>query len=111
MRLNAATCTELFADVEIGVDPTGSTVEVMVDDDWHPAEWVGEVAQKQVTRNGVTRTIWVQTARTTQTFAGPDAEPTDEDCVDLERGRHLTKTRVTKGHDRLVADSDPIDVR
>lgn len=101
MRFNAATHTRLLADVTLDIDPTGSTVEVKVDDTWHPAEWLGSAE--------VAGTKWTQTARTTDYFAGPDAVASG--AVVLAKARHVTKARVTKGGDVLVTDATPIDVR
>lgn len=101
MRFNAAKRTRLLVDVVCDIDPTGSTVEVKVDADWHAAEWQGSpvAAGKK----------WTQTARTVDYFAGPDATPAGATVLAI--GRHETKARVTKGGDVLVDESTPVDVR
>lgn len=101
MRFNAATRTRVLADMTLDIDPAGTTVEVKVDDTWHPAEWQGAPV------NAAGK--WKQTARTTTYFAGPDATPAA--AVVLTAGKHSTKTRVTSGSDVLVAEADYIDVR
>lgn len=101
MRFDAAKRTRLLVDTICDIDPTGSTVEVKVDDVWHAATWLGAA----VLDGGK----WTQTARTVDYFAGPDA--TAAGATVLPRARHRTKARVTKGGDVLVAESTPIDVK
>lgn len=101
MKFNAATRTRLFVDVTCDIDPTGSAVDVKVDDGWHPAEWIGGPV--------VAAGKWTQTARTVDYFAGPDATPAG--AAVLTFGRHETKARVTKGDDVLVAESSPVLVQ
>lgn len=101
MRFDDGTKTRLFADVEMDIDPTGSTVEVRVDDTWYAASWL----DSPVASGG----RWTQTARTSQYFAGP-AVSSPGTAVVLESGRHLTETRVTVGGDILTFDSSPVDV-
>lgn len=101
MNLNRATRTRILADMTLDIDPEGSTVEVKIDGDWHAAEWVAAAT--------VTGGRWLRTARTTGYFCGPDATPSG--ATVLERGRHPTKTGVAKDGDRLVAESNSIDVR
>lgn len=101
MRFNTATRIRLLLDVTSDIDPTGSTVEVKVDDTWHEAEWLGEPTASS--------SRWTQTARTVGYFAGPDAAAAG--ATVLAAGRHPTKARVTKSGDVLVADSTPVDVR
>lgn len=101
MRFNAATRTRLLIDVTCDIDPTGSTVEVKLDDTWYPATWLGAAVPAGEK--------WTQTARTVSYFAGPDA--TAAGAVVLPRGRHMTKARVTQGGDVLVAESSAVDVR
>lgn len=102
MNLDRGTRTRLFVDMELDVDPTGSTVDVAVDGTWYPATWQGTAVQSG--------TKWRQTARTNGYFAGPDvASPNG--AVVLTAQRHSTKTRVTTGTgDVLAEDSTPIDV-
>lgn len=110
MKFDAGTRTRPLAHMEMTFDPTGSTVELKVDDTWHAAEWQGEPVQRQV-RNEQTGDMeprWFQTARTTDYFAGPEA--TASGATVLTAARHLTQTRVTSGTDVIVADSTPLDV-
>ena len=101
MIFNASARTRILAAMTTDIDPTGSTVEVSIDGTWYPATWLGSPV--------VAGTKWTQTARTTGYFAGPSAVAAGATVLTL--GRHLTLSRVTKGGDVLVADSDPIDVR
>ena len=101
MRFDRATRTRVYVDMELDVDPTGSTIELWVDGTWRPATWQGTAVQLGPK--------WTQTARTTGYFAGPDASPTG--AAALTSGRHATKTRVTLASgDLLAEDSTPIDV-
>lgn len=100
MKFDAGTRTRLLVKMETDFDPTGSTVEVKVDDTWHAAEW----QDTAVEAGG----RWKQTARTTDYFAGPEASPSG--ATVLAATRHLTQTRVTSGTDVIVADSSPLDV-
>lgn len=100
MRFDAGTRTRLLVRMELDFDPTGSTVEVKVDDTWHAAAWL----DSPVTSGGK----WTQTARTTAYFAGPEAVASG--ATALAAARHLTQTRITSGADVIVADSSPLDV-
>ena len=100
MNFDPGTRTRLLVNMTLDFDPTGSTVEVKVDDTWHAATWQGSAVQKG--------TSWTQTARTTDYFAGPEA--TAAGASVLAVGRHPTHTRVTSGSDVIVAKSSPIDV-
>lgn len=101
MKFDAGTRTRLLVKMELDFDPTGSTVEVKVDDVWHAASWQGSAVQS----GGV----WRQTARTSDYFAGPEvASPAGATVLAVTR--HLTQTRVTSGTDVIVADSSPLDV-
>lgn len=102
MKLNAGTRTRILWDFVLDVDPTGSTVEVKIDDTWHPCEWQGAPVK-------VSERRWTQTARTTGYFAGPDAIPAG--ATVLTAGQHPTRTRVSwTDSDSLVEPSTPIDV-
>lgn len=118
MRFKASTRTRVLVNMEMDFDPTGSTIEVKVDADWHAATWQGSSVQRQVRneQTGSMETHWFQTARTTDYFAGPDvASPGVATVLSATTGsppgRHPTQTRVTSGQDSIVSDSTPIDVR
>lgn len=100
MKFDAGTRTRLLVKMELDFDPTGTTVDVKVDDTWHTASWLDTPVQ--------TGSKWTQTARTTDYFAGPEA--TAAGATVLTAARHLTQTRVTSGTDVIVADSTPLDV-
>jgi hypothetical protein len=101
MRFDRATRTRVLIDMELDVNPTGSTVEVYVDGTWHPADWQDTPVQLG--------DKWTQTARTTQFFGGYDVD--NLNTVLLAAGRHATRTRVTLASgDLLAEDSTPIDV-
>jgi len=104
VRLHPDTRTRLLIDVNIDVDPAGTTPELAIDGDWYPATWQGTASQRNVSVNGVTITRWTQTARTDGYFCGPTAAPAG--AVVLAAGRHPTKTRIAD----LVNESTPIDV-
>jgi hypothetical protein len=101
MRFDRATRTRVLVDMELDVNPTGSTIELFVDGTWRPADWQATPVQLG--------DKWTQTARSSGFFAGPDATGTG--ATVLTPGRHPTKTRVTLATgDTLTADSTPIDV-
>jgi hypothetical protein len=100
-RFDRATRTRVLADMELDVNPTDSTIELFIDGTWRPADWQGTPVQLG--------DKWIQTARSTGFFAGPDATGTG--ATVLASGRHATKTRVTLATgDVLAEDSTPIDV-
>lgn len=109
MRLDDETRTRLFVDVDLSVDPAGSSVELSIDGTWHACEWQ-DIAVKTTQRiKGRNVDVWTQTARTSGYFAGPAA--TADGATVLTVGRHLTQTRVAwTGGDTLVEPSTPIDV-
>lgn len=102
MKFDAGTRTRLLVTMTLDFDPTGSTVEVKVDDTWHAATWQGTPTN--------TGGKWTQTARTTDYFAGPEVAAPGGAVVLAATPRHTTQTRVTSGTDVIVADSTPIDV-
>lgn len=102
LDFDAATHTRLLADVTLDFDPTGTTVEVMVDGAWHAAIWLDSPVQCR-------ENTWEQTAQTVEYFAGPEVLPTNGVLL-TSTPRHRTKTRVTKGEDAIVADSSVIAV-
>ena len=109
MRFDAATRTRILNDMELGIDPTGSTVEVKVGAAWYAATWLGvAVVTETDPKTGLPKK-WTQTARTTGYFAGPEAAVVAATVL-LTATRHLTQTRVTAGTDVIVADSSPVDV-
>lgn len=103
LKFDEGTRSRILAKMTLDFDPTGSTVELQVDDEWHAATWLGS----PVHQSGK----WTQTARTNEYFAGPDVDPLDG-AVELSDGlpRHRTKTRVTLGGDIIVANSTIIEV-
>ncbi len=105
MKYDAGTRTRLLVNMTLDFDPTGSTVEVKVDDTWYPATWQGSPTQDGST--------WKQTARTTGYFAGPEVASPGGAVVlaATPSARHETQTRITSGSDVITADSTPIDVR
>lgn len=100
MRFDNGTRTQLLVDTTASIDLTGATAEVEVNGTWFPVEWTAEPVKVGAK--------WTRAGRTTAYFAGPNATPTGATVLTL--GRHLTRTRVTKGSDVLVKDSTPIDV-
>lgn len=104
MNFDRANRAKLTLHLTTSFDPTGSTVELGVDDTWHAATWQGQPTSKS-TADGAQ---WSQSALTTPVFAGPDASPAG--AVVLAAGRHTTRTRVTTGTQVIVADSSVIDV-
>jgi hypothetical protein len=104
MKFDAGTRTRLLVKMELDFDPSGSTVEVKVDDTWYPATWLDSPVKSG--------TRWTQTARTTGYFAGPEvSSPAGAVVLAITpTSRHLTQTRVTSGSDVIVADSTPLDV-
>lgn len=109
MKFETDTRTRILADMTLDYDPTSTTVEVKVDDDWYPATWQGSATSRTFTKDGRTRTEWKQTAQTIGYFAGPDFVSPGAAVV-LTAGRHVTKTRVTAGQDSITHDSTAIDV-
>lgn len=102
MELDRDTRTRIYIDMTLDIDPTGTTIELQVDDDeWRPATWQGT----PVAAAG----RWTQTARTVDYFAGPNVE-TPDGAVVLAAGRHKTQTRVTSGGDILAEDANTIEV-
>lgn len=103
LKFDEGTRTRIFARMTLDFDPTGSTVELQVDDEWYDATWLGSPV-----RLGEK---WTQTARTDGYFAGPDVE-TPDSAVVLSDGlpRHRTKTRITLDQDVIVANSTVIEV-
>lgn len=102
MNFDRATRAKLTLHVVTSFDPTGATVELAVDDTWHPATWQGNPAPNPA------GTEWSQQALTDGYFAGPDA-PADSATV-LATGRHTTRLRVTKGTQVITVDASVIDV-
>lgn len=100
MKFDAGTRTRLLVAMTLDFDPTGSEVEVKVDDTWHAATWLAT----PVSAAGK----WKQTARTDNYFAGPEATPNG--ATQLTAARHHTQTRITTGADVIVSDSTPLDV-
>jgi hypothetical protein len=100
VRFDRSTRTRVLVNVTTDIDPAGSTVELSIDDTWHDCTWQGTAVEASGR--------WTQQARTTGYFAGPDAVASG--ATVLSRGRHLTRTRVTKSGDILTAGSSPIDV-
>jgi hypothetical protein len=105
MILDASTRTQILVDMTLSFDPTGSTVELQVDGGaWHAATW-----QDTATTIGVGKDKrWMQSARTSDYFAGPLA--TAAGATVLTAGKHLTQTRVTLGGQELANNSSPIYV-
>jgi hypothetical protein len=111
VRFNTGTCTRLLVDLTLDFDPTGWTVEVQVDSDWLAAEWLDTPVSRVVAqRDGGSRTIWTQTARTIRPVAGPTSGSALADRLDVARGRHLTRTRLSLAGETITADSTPLDV-
>lgn len=101
MRLNDESRARLEIPMTLSQSPAGSTVELKIDDTWHPCTW----QDSPVELAGA----WTQTAKTTGYFAGPIA--TAAGATVLEVGRHFTETRVSwPDGDTIAARSSPIDV-
>ena len=109
VKFETDTNTRLLVDMAVEVDPSGTTVEIKVDGTWYAATWQGSAVSSTRTVNGLSRTTWRQTARTTGYFAGPDVAVPGSSVV-LALGRHPTKTRVTSGQDVITEDSTPVVV-
>lgn len=101
MRFDTDTRTRIYLDVETSIDPGTSTVELKVDDTWHPAAWEGAATQSGGT--------WKRTARTTGYFAGPGVT-TPGGATVLTSGLHRAKTRIVTATETLAEDADPIHV-
>ena len=106
MKFDAGTRTRILVDVTAEIDPTDSTVEVRVDDTWHPATWLDEPVESRSAANA--RTTWKQTARTDTYFAGPDAAAGGATVLAL--GRYPMEVRVTSGQDILTRDLERLEV-
>jgi hypothetical protein len=103
VRFDSSTCTRLTVDMVLNVNPVDTTLELWLDDQWHPCEWTGP----GVFRSG----RYYRPARTVDYFKGPNAEATVPDPYVLGEKRYRAKTRLTTaGGDAIVETSDYIDV-
>lgn len=104
MRIDDQTRTRITVEMRLTVDPTGSEVELQVDEDWYPCAWLEDPVEDE---GGV----WTRTARTTTYFAGPEHEdPSGAEVLTI--GVHPTQTKVTwLGGDEIVAHAGNIVVR
>lgn len=104
MKMHVATRTRIPVDMTLDFDPTGTTIELKIDDTWHPCTWQGTP-----TKAGAQ---WKQTALTNVYFAGPEYDNPPAGTVVLSREpyRHLAQTRVTNATGEITWRTDVVDV-
>lgn len=99
MKFDAGNRTRILVDLVMDLDPTGSTVELRIDNTWYPATWLGSPVQATPVYPA-TVGKWTQTARSNAYFAGPDANQSG--ATPVAAGRHPMEVRITSGQDVLT---------